>query len=53
MDVCNEAKENPKEAATASPCPGIVDGGFTCAFLEFGRDESGGTGRLILSIAGW
>jgi hypothetical protein len=36
-------------------CPGpvVIHGGFTSAFYEFGDDKSGGTGRLIISIACW
>jgi hypothetical protein len=33
--------------------PIFIHGGFTAAFYEFGGDETGGTGRLIVSMACW
>jgi hypothetical protein len=35
------------------PAPILIHGGFTAAFYEFGSDETGGTGRLIVSMACW
>jgi hypothetical protein len=37
----------------SSPGPGVLHGGFTSAFAEFTDDETGGTGRLMISIACW
>jgi hypothetical protein len=36
-----------------SPGPIVLHGGFTSAFEHFTDDESGGTGRLMISIACW
>jgi hypothetical protein len=46
---------DPKIPSDTLECPGpvVIHGGFTSAFYEFGDDKSGGTGRLILSIACW
>jgi hypothetical protein len=37
----------------SSPGPIVLHGGFTSAFAEFTDDDSGGTGRLMISIACW
>jgi hypothetical protein len=46
---------DPKITSDALECAGpvVIHGGFTSAFYEFGDDKSGGTGRLIISIACW
>jgi hypothetical protein len=46
---------DPKITSDALECPGpiVIHGGFTSAFYEFGDDKTGGTGRLIISIACW
>jgi hypothetical protein len=46
---------DPKITSDQLECAGpiVVHGGFTSAFYEFGDDRSGGTGRLIISIACW
>jgi hypothetical protein len=36
-----------------SPGPVVLHGGFTSAFAEFTDDNTGGTGRLMISIACW
>jgi Mg-chelatase subunit ChlD len=33
--------------------PVVLHGGFTSAFYDFGDDKTGGTGRLVISIACW
>jgi hypothetical protein len=37
----------------SSPGPIVLHGGFTSAFAEFTDDKTGGTGRLMISIACW
>jgi hypothetical protein len=46
---------DPEITSDTFECPGpvVIHGGFTSAFYEFGDDKSGGTGRLIISIACW
>jgi hypothetical protein len=46
---------DPPITSDALECRGpvVIHGGFTSAFYEFGDDKTGGTGRLIISIACW
>jgi hypothetical protein len=46
---------DPKITSPQFDCRGpiVIHGGFTSAFYEFGDDKTGGTGRLIISIAVW
>jgi hypothetical protein len=46
-----DPKIPPGQTETAGPI--VLHGGFTSAFCQFGDDKTGGTGRLIISIACW